>query len=68
MNTLELGSTGWTLNVLQQDEASPLENHAPFELGSDDKRREIWASEIMLKTYGLRSVKKSCIDYANRRK
>ena len=67
MKRFNLDSTGWTLNVLQYGESSPLENHGAFELGSDDTNKEIWASETMLRTYGQRSVETACIAYANNR-
>ena len=67
MRTFKLDSTKWTLNVLEYGEASPLENHGAFELGSDDTNREIWAYETMLRTYGQRSVETACIAYANKR-
>lgn len=67
MNTIKLDSTGWTLNVLEYGEPSPLENHGAFEIGSDDDSRELWASISMIRTYGLDSVKTACIAYANKR-
>lgn len=67
MRTLPLDSTGWTLNVLSYGEESPLENHHAFELGSDDENREIWASEITIRTYGLDPIRNACIAYANKR-
>ena len=67
MQTVKLDSTGWTLNILAYGEPSPLENHKAFELGADDQNREIWAGEVMVRTYGLRSVETACIAYANKR-
>ena len=68
MRKFKLDSTGWTLNVLEYGEASPLENHGAFEIGSDDENRALWTSETMKRTYGQRSVETACIAYANKRK
>ena len=67
MRKFKLDSTGWTLNVLEYGEASPLANHGAFELGSDDGSKSIWTSETMMRTYGQLSVETACIAYANKR-
>jgi len=63
----KLDSAGWTLNILPYGAESPLENHHSFELGADDENREIWASEIIVRLYGTRSIETACIAYANKR-
>lgn len=67
MQSIQLDTTGWRLNILDYGEPSPLENHGAFELGADDENREIWAARAMVQTYGLRSVETACVAYANKR-
>jgi hypothetical protein len=65
MTPIKLDSTGWTLNILEYGEQSPLANHGAFEIGSDDDNKELWTSATVVRTYGLRSVETACIAYAN---
>ena len=58
---------GWKLFICEYNEKSPLKDHGPMEIGADDERKNLFVYEIMVRTYGLDSVSKSCNKYIKTR-
>jgi hypothetical protein len=54
---------GWRLYIIEANEESPMEDHGRMELAADDKNKRIFAYDIMVITYGLKSVKCACNKY-----
>lgn len=54
---------GWHLAVLEANEQSPMAQHGGMEIAADDERKVLWAHALLIHTYGIASVRKSCDDY-----
>lgn len=56
-------SNGYEIRVLKHDAISPMQNHGPMEVATDQENRIFYIYEIMLATYGTASVIKACESY-----
>ena len=61
LNTI-LGN-GYSINVIEYGEESPMINHKGGEIATDDKYKAFYVHETFLVTYGLDSIKKACFSY-----
>lgn len=62
MNTIAL-KNGYTLRIIPNGMASPMQDHGVMELAADDDARTFYAHAVMAATYGTDSLKAACIRY-----
>jgi len=56
-------SNGYEIRVLKHDAISPMQNHGPMEIATDQENGIFYIYEVMLATYGTDSVIKACEKY-----
>lgn len=56
----------YTLLSVGIDEDSPMVNHKGGEIAVDDEHCIMYVYEIFIVTYGLESIRKSCLTYQHR--
>jgi hypothetical protein len=53
-------SNGYSLKVIPNGVQSPIANHSKLEIEIHDESKTFYIHELMLNTYGVNSVVKSC--------
>ena len=56
-------SNGYEIRVLKHGARSPMQNHGPMEIATDQENRVFYIYEVMLTCYGTDSVIKACETY-----